>query len=294
MTTAMDTAQKTTQQIVIEPPRGWQPLSARELWGYREMIWRLTLRDIKSRYKQSVLGPTWVILIPLAQAGIFSLIFGALAGFPSGDIPYPVFVFAGMVVWSLFSRGFQQTGQSISANENLITKVYFPRLVAPIAALGGSIIDFALGIVILSVLLLITGVAVPWTVIFAPLYVAFAMLCAIGVGIWIAAFSVKFRDLRYATPFLVQIMMWMTPVAWSSQILFENDRLGPTLQRALEIAFQLNPLFVAVDGFRWAVTGYIYGQPTIYTAVSVALTLLVSVTGLMYFRRIDATVADVI
>ena len=132
--------------LVIEPPRGWKPIDLGELWAYREMIWRLTLRDIKSRYKQSVLGPTWVILIPLAQAGIFSLILGGLAGLPSGGIPYPVFVYCGMLVWQLFMRGFQQTAGSIANNENLITKVYFPRLIAPIAGAAGSILDFLLGV----------------------------------------------------------------------------------------------------------------------------------------------------
>ena len=280
--------------MTLTPPRGWVAIDLAEIWAYRGMVWQLTLRDIKSRYKQSALGPTWVVLLPLVSSGIFSVIFGLLAGLPSGDIPYPVFVYTGMLVWGLFARAFTQTCNSIMGNANLITKVYFPRLIAPIAGVAGSMLDLLLGLAVLTVMLLITGMTPSWHIIYAPLCVVFAMLAAMSIGIWIAALSVKFRDIRFSATFLTHFMMWLTPVAYSSQIVFGNERIPADWQPWVETAFQLNPMFVVVEGFRWSILGHPYGQPTVITAISVALTLALLWVGMLYFRRVDSTVADII
>ena len=280
--------------ISITPPGGWVAIDLAEIWAYRGMVWQLTLRDIKKRYKQSALGPTWVVLLPLVSAGIFSVIFGALAGLPSGEIPYPVFVYTGMLIWGLFARAFTQTCNSIAINANLITKVYFPRLIGPIAGVAGSMLDLLLGLFVLTVMLLVTGIAPDWHIIYAPLCVVFAMLAAMSIGIWIAALSVKFRDIRFSATFLTQLMMWLTPVAYSSELVFGNERIPADWQPWAETAFQLNPMFVVVEGFRWSILGHPYGQPTVITAISVALTLALLWAGMLYFRRVDSTVADII
>jgi len=292
MTTTDPPSQK--PYLTITPPQGWAPIDFRELWVYRDMVWRMILRDIKSRYKQSALGPTWVIIIPLFQAGLFSVIFGTLAGLPTGGVPAFVFTYVGMLVWQQFNRAFTQTAGCIASNENLITKVYFPRLIAPISAVCGSVLDLFFGIIILTIMLVATGIAPPIQVLLAPLYIILAMIVAMGVGIWIACFSVKFRDLRYASSFLTQFIMWLTPVVYSSEIVLESDRLPETIRPTVEVLYQINPLFVAVEGFRWTIWGHAPGEPTIHTAVGVALAIVILFAGLLYFRRVDSTVADVI
>lgn len=287
-------AESTKPYLTITPPGGWQPINFAELWAYRDMVWRMTLRDIKSRYKQSALGPTWVIIIPLFQAGLFSVIFGTFAGMPSGGVAYPIFAFVGMLVWNQFNRAFGATGGCIAANENLITKVYFPRLVAPIASVAGSVLDLLLGLVVMAVIFIIAGIVPTWHIIFAPLFIILAMATAMGLGIWVASFSVKFRDFRYAAGFLGQFYMWLSPVAYSSEAVLGNERVPESIRPAFEFLFQLNPMFVAVEGFRWSTTGYDYGEPTWITGLSVAITLVILVTGLYYFRRVDSTVADIV
>lgn len=282
-----------TPHIVITPPKGWAPIDVKELWQYRGMLWRLILRDIKARYKQSALGPAWVVIIPLTSAGIFSIIFGTFARLPSGNVPYPVFVYTGMLIWQLFARGFQQTGNCISVYGKLIGKVYFPRLIAPLSAIAAAILDLLLGLVVLTVILMIIGFTPSWRLILAPLFILLSMASALGLGIWIAALSIKVRDLRNATPFLAQFLMWLTPVAYSSEIVLGQSRLRGVWGELARTLYELNPMFVATEGFRWALFGTWTGAPTSRTILSMAILAIILTVGLLYFRRVDRTVADV-
>ena len=283
--------------MVIKPPGGWNPIDLAELWRYRDMLWRMTLRDIKSRYKQSVLGPTWVIVIPIVQSLIFTLVFGVLlkAG-PEGEGygQYLVKTHCGMVVWLLFARAFTQTCGCIINNEALITKVYFPRLIAPIASVFGSMLDLILGLVVLVVFMLIFGVGASVNLVFAPLFVVLAMVSAMSVGVWIAVLSVRYRDLRYASQNFRQFLMYLTPVAFPGSVILNNPGIPESIRPTVEFLFQVNPMYVVVEGFRWSVFGHAEGAPTMISAISIAITLVLLIGGLFYFRRVDSTVADIV
>ena len=193
--------------VRIRPLTGWSALNLAEVWRYRELLWFFTMRDIKVRYKQTLLGPIWIILIPLATSGLFSLIFGVLAGLPSGKLPYPVFVFSGTLVWSLFAKALSTSSTCLKTNQNLITKVYFPRLIIPLAASVSGLLDFMLGLGTLAVLMLATGVAPAWSILALPVFALLAIVAGLSVGVWISALSVRFRAIGYASPFL--ILFWM-------------------------------------------------------------------------------------
>ncbi len=284
--------------MVIEPPRGWAPLNLRELWQYREMVYRMVMRDIKSRYKQSALGPTWVILMPLISAGIVSIIFGGLAGLEAGKgstgqtMPYPVFVYSGMLIWNAFTRSFGAASNSLRSQGGLMRKVYFPRLIAPIIGIASGLLDLILGFVVLAALVVVTGTWPTWSILTLPLFIFAAWMVALAWGLWIATLSVRFRDLGHATGFLIQSLMWLTPVAWSSQLLFAGNKVPDQWQHLAEVAFQLNPLYHVVEGFRWAAIGYSEWRLTEFTAISLGLTFVVFVVGLYNYRRVDANVVD--
>ncbi len=286
-----------TPSMVIKPPGGWNPIDLVELWRYRDMLWRMTLRDIKSRYKQSVLGPTWVIVIPIVQTLIFTLVFGLLLGAKPEEenaSTYMVKTHCGMVVWLLFARAFTQTCSCIIANEALITKVYFPRLIAPLASTFGSILDLLLGLVVLVVLMLYAGVDTTANIVYAPLFILLAMVAAMSVGVWIAVLSVRYRDLRYASQNFRQFLLYLTPVAYPAAVILDNAGVSESVRPTFEVLFQLNPMYVVVEGFRWSVIGHADGAPTTLSAISVAITLALLIAGLFYFRRVDSTVADIV
>jgi len=278
-----ETAEEAVPVTVIRPSRGWIPVNLRELWQYRELLYFLTWRDIKVRYKQTVLGAAWAIIQPFFTMVVFSLFFGRLAGVPSDEIPYPIFSYAALVPWTFFANGLSQASTSLVASSNLIQRVYFPRLVIPISAVLSGGVDFILAFVVLLGMMLFYGTLPTAAVVWLPLLLLLALTTALGVGLWLTALNVQFRDVRYVVPFMIQAWMFATPIAYPSSLLEEPWR---TL-------YGINPMAGVVEGFRWALLGAETAPgPTIFVSALVAAGLLVS--GLFYFRRMERTFADVV
>jgi len=269
--------------VFIKPEQGLASLDLREFWTYRELLYFLTWRDIKVRYKQTVLGAAWAIIQPFFMMVVFSLFFGRLAHVPSDGIPYPVFAYCALLPWQLFAHALSESSNSLVANERLITKVYFPRLVVPISAVLGGLLDFAIAFVILLAMMVYYGIRPTWAIVTLPGFLLLAILTALGVGLWLSALNVKYRDVRYTIAFLTQFWLFATPVAYPSSIV-------PARWRAL---YGLNPMAGVVEGFRWALLGKNEG-PGALLAVSVAVVILILIGGLYYFRRMEAEFADVV
>jgi lipopolysaccharide transport system permease protein len=268
---------------IIRPSKGWIPVNLRELWQYRELLYFLTWRDVKVRYKQTALGIAWAIIQPFFTMVVFSLFFGRLAQVPSDEIPYPIFSYAALVPWTFFANGLSQSTTSLVGGANLITKVYFPRLVLPISAVLSGGVDFALAFVVLLGMMLYFGIVPTAAVAWLPLLLLLALVTALGAGLWLTAMNVQFRDVRYAVPFLVQAWMFATPIAYPSSLLDEPWR---TL-------YGVNPMVGVVEGFRWALLGTETAPgPMVLVSALVAVGLLVS--GAFYFRRMEKTFADVV
>jgi lipopolysaccharide transport system permease protein len=267
----------------VERSRGWVSLQLADLWHYRELVYFLTWRDVKVRYKQTVLGAAWAILQPVLTMAIFSLFFGRLAHMPSDGMPYPIFTFAALVPWTFFSNGLTQSSNSLVGNAALITKVYFPRLIVPVATIFSGVIDFALAFVMLLALMAYWHLAPAATVLWLPVFMLLALIAALGTGLWLSAMNVQFRDVRYTVPFLTQLWLFATPIAYPSSLLHEPWR---TL-------FAINPMVGAVEGFRWALFGRT-PLPIGVIGVSFVSAALVLVSGAMYFRRMERTFADIV
>jgi lipopolysaccharide transport system permease protein len=267
----------------VQPSSGWVPLKLAELWEYRELLYFLTWRDIKVRYKQTALGATWAIIQPFFTMVVFSLFFGRLAKVPSDGIPYPVFSFAALVPWTFFANGLSQSSNSLVGNSNLIKKVYFPRLAVPISTVLSEIIDFALAFAVLLIIMLHYHIVPGVNVIWLPIFLLLALVTSLGVGLWFSAMNVQFRDVRYVVPFLTQFWLFATPVAYPSSMLSEPWR---TL-------YGLNPMAGVIEGFRWALLGT-NTRPGEIIAVSSAASLVILVSGAFYFRRMEKTFADVV
>jgi len=269
--------------VRIEASKGWVSLRLRELWDYRELLYFLIWRDVKVRYKQTVLGAAWAIIQPLFTMVIFSLFFGRLAKIPSDGIPYPIFSYAALVPWGLFSKGLSGGANSLVGGARLIRKVYFPRLAMPIATVMGGIVDFALAFVVLLGMMFAYGIVPTVNVLWLPLLVLLAMITSLGVALWLSAMNVQFRDVGYLMPFLTQVWLYATPIAYPSSLL-------PQPWRTL---YGINPMAGVVEGFRWALLGTDTAPgPIIIVSVLAALALLVS--GAYYFRRMEKTFADVV
>ena len=281
--TSIDRPAPTAISVRVEPTGGWPRLNLRDLWLYRELFYFLTWRDIKVRYKQTVLGAAWALVQPLAAMAIFTIFFGRLAGIPSEDVPYSVFAFAGLVLWLFFATGITQAANSLVAGASLVTKVYFPRLLMPASSVLAGAVDLVLASTLLVGLALILGVTPPPAVVAAPLFVLIAFTSAAGVGLWLSALNVQFRDVRHVVPFLTQFWLFATPVAYPSSLLDEPWR---TL-------YGLNPMAGAVDGFRWAVLGT-PAPPVGMILLSTLVAVVLLVSGAFYFRRMEKTFADVI
>jgi len=267
----------------IRPSRGWASLELDELWEYRELLYFLTWRDIKVRYKQTVLGATWAIIQPVFTMLVFSLFFGRLAGIPSDGIPYPIFSYTALVPWSFFATGLSNSANSLVGSANLLKKVYFPRLAIPIATVLSGVVDFALAFLVLLVMMLFYGMMPTANIIWLPLLLLLALVTALGVGLWFSAMNVQFRDVRYTIPFITQFWMFATPIAYPSSLL-------PEPWRAL---YGLNPMAGVIEGFRWALLGTETAPgPIIIVSTLAALGLLVS--GAYYFRRMEQSFADVV
>jgi len=269
--------------VAIRPARGWTRLELRELWQYRELLFFLIWRDIKVRYKQTALGAAWAILQPVFSMVVFSLFFGRLAKVPSDGVPYPVFSYCALLPWQLFAFALTESSNSVVANERLITKIYFPRLVIPIAGVLAGLVDFSVAFSVLSVLMLLYVSAPTWTIATLPLFVLLAILTALAVGLWLSALNVQYRDVRYTVGFLTQIWLFLSPVAYPSSLVPARWRL----------LYGLNPMAGVVEGFRWALIGKT-PAPGAMLAVSVMMVLLLLVGGLYYFRRMETIFADVI
>jgi lipopolysaccharide transport system permease protein len=271
------------QTLTIRPPSGWASIGLRELWEYRELLYFLTWRDIKVRYKQTALGAAWAIIQPFFMMVVFSLFFGKLGGMKSDGLPYPVFVYCALLPWQLFAFALSESSNSLVGNQNLITKVYFPRLVGPISAVLGGLIDFAIAFVILLGMMAYYGIVPGVAVLTLPLFILLAIMTALGVGLWLSALNVQYRDVRYTIGFLTQFWLFATPVAYPSSIV-------PPAWRAL---YGLNPMAGVVEGFRWALLGKA-DPPGALLAVSVAAVIVLLVGGLYYFRRMEQTFADIV
>jgi lipopolysaccharide transport system permease protein len=270
-------------RLRIQPSRGWVSLKLPELWEYRELLYFLTWRDIKVRYKQTVLGAAWAIIQPFCTMVVFSLFFGKLARLPSDGIPYPVFSYAALVPWTFFAHGLTESSASLVGSAQLIKKVYFPRLAIPISSILSGAVDFVLAFVVLLGMMLYYGMAPTWHVLWLPLLLLLAFVTALGVGLWLSALNVQFRDVRYTVPFLTQFWLFATPIAYPSSLLSQPWR---TL-------YGVNPMVGVVEGFRWALLGTTTAPgPIIFVSAGAALAILV--TGLFYFRRMERTFADVV
>lgn len=271
------------QELVIEAGRSeqqyWQ-----DLWRYRELFYFLAWRDILVRYKQTAIGVIWALIRPFLTMVVFTVVFGKIANLPSGGVPYPILVFSAMLPWQFFSTALSECSNSLVANANLISKIYFPRLIVPISAVIVSFVDFMISGIILLALMAWYNYVPNWYILTLPLFIGIAFAASIGAGLWLAALNVEYRDFRYIVPFIVQFGLYISPVGFSSNVVPEQWRL----------LYYLNPMVGVIDGFRWAILG---GDAKIYWTgfiLSIGLVLFLLVSGIWYFRKTERTFADVI
>jgi lipopolysaccharide transport system permease protein len=277
-----ETAAPEQPLVVIEPSRSWLALDLASLWAYRELLYFLTWRDVKVRYKQTALGVAWAVLQPLFTMLIFSLFFGRLAGIPSDGAPYPLFAFAGLLPWVFFSNAVSNSGNSLVGSANLITKVYFPRLLVPGAAVGAGLVDLLLGFALLALLMVYYGAMPSSGIVLLPVLVVLLTLLALGVGLLASALNVKYRDIRYALPFIIQLWMFVSPVIYPASFVPAQWRW----------VLWLNPLAGIIEGFRAA----LFGAPVSWGMLGAAalLTLALLVFAAFIFRRMEKSFADVV
>ena len=268
---------------VIAPSRRWVRLRLSELWAYRELLGFLVWRDLKVRYKQTALGVLWAVIQPFFAMVVFSIFFGKLAQMPSDGVPYPVFAYCGLLPWQFFAHALTESGNSLVASQNLITKVYFPRLVIPLAAVLAGTVDFGIAFIILIAMMVAFHVVPTPAVVTLPLFLLLALATALAVGLWLSALNVRYRDVRYTIPFLTQFWLFATPVVYPSSLV-------PEPWRAL---YGLNPMAGVVEGFRWALLGNA-PAPGPLLAVSIAVVVVLLISGLSYFHQTERTFADVI
>ncbi|HWP46816.1 MAG TPA: ABC transporter permease [Candidatus Limnocylindrales bacterium] len=268
--------------IIIKPSKGWVSLKLGELWEYRELLYFLTWRDIKVRYKQTLLGAAWAVIQPFFSMVIFSLFFGHLAKIPSDGIPYPLFSYAALLPWNYFAHSLHQASNSLIGSSNLISKVYFPRLIIPISSVLSGVIDFAIAFTVLLGMMIYYSVWPTLEILLLPFFLLLALITALGTGTWLSALNVEYRDVRYVVPFLIQFWMFATPVVYPSSLLSEPWR---TL-------YGLNPMVGVVEGFRWVLLGA--NPPGALLVVSIWVSILLLVSGAYYFRRMEKRFADVI
>ena len=279
----MDAVQTKPKRVnVLEPPGRWSALKLGELWHYRELLYILAWRDVMVRYKQALLGVAWAVLQPLVMMGIFTLLFSRIANVPTEGVPYPVFAFAALVPWTLFSSSVAASSASLVGNQNLVSKVYFPRLVIPAGAVFAWIPDFVISSAFLFVIMAIFRFVPPFTAVLLPIVMVSTMIAAFSVGVWLSALNVAYRDVQYVVPFLIQAWLFITPVAYPTSSVPERFRW----------ITGLNPATWAIDFGRWALTGTSSPWPVV--GLSIATTIVLLVSGLYYFRRVEHFFADVI
>ena len=271
--------------IYIKPTTGLAALNLRDLWTYRELVYFMVWRDVRVRYKQTMLGAAWAIIQPVLSMLVFTFIFGRVAKLPTdGNIPYPIFSYVALLPWGLFVTALNQASRSLTSNNNMITKIYFPRLVLPLASVLSGLVDFVIAFVILIGMMLYYGVKPTITALWAlPLFLLLALITALGVALWLSALNVQYRDVNYALPFLTQFWQFLSPVAYSATLISEKWQL----------VYSINPMAGVVNGFRWALLGTNTG-PGPEMAISIAISLLILIGGLFYFRNMEKTFADTI
>lgn len=271
-----------TPFIHIAPPARWIPINLKELWDHRELLYTFTWRDVKIRYKQTALGFLWAVLQPLLMMLIFTVFFGRLAKMPSDGIPYPLFVLAALLPWTLFAEGITRSASGMIANANIMTKVYFPRLVMPLAGVLSPLVDFVFSFLILLIFMAFSGFVPTLNAVFLPLFVLLALATSLGIGLWLSALNVKYRDFQYTIPFMIQLGLFASPVVYPASLVPESYRF----------LYGLNPMAGVIEGFRWALLGTQVPGPLILVSVAVVLFLLV--TGAFYFRQMEQYYADVV
>jgi lipopolysaccharide transport system permease protein len=269
--------------VIIEPTRGWSAINLKELWVYRDLLMILAGRDVKLRYKQTGLGVTWVVLQPLVAALIFSLMFGRFAKLPSDGHPYLLFVFSGILVWQYFASVLQRAGNSLITDQRLITKVYFPRLAIPLASTFSALIDLGVGLLVLAVFMGIYGIAPTWRLLALPGFIVLTALTATGVSLWLSALNVKYRDFAHATPFLLQVWMFASPVAYATSIVPEQWR----------VLYSFNPAVAFIEGARWSILGTSALDPRM-VVIAAVIGIAVFIAGAFFFRRVERGFADAV
>ena len=269
--------------IIIEPSKGWRHIDIQELWHYRELLYFFTWRDIKVRYKQTAIGVLWAIIQPFLTMLVFSVFFGRLAKVPSEGIPYPIFVYTGLLPWTLFSQSLTRSAQSVVSNGNLIKKIYFPRLITPLAASLSAVVDFLVSFMILFFMMIYYKISftIGW-LFFLPLLII-TFLCSVGLGFWMSAINVMYRDVRYAIPFLIQLGLFLTPVIYPVSI----------VPKGYEWVLYLNPMAGIIETFRACLIGY-KGVPIFGLILSIIMTVIFFITGVFFFRRMEKRFADVV
>jgi lipopolysaccharide transport system permease protein len=275
---------KERTERVIHPRKGLARIDFAELWRYRELFGFLTWRDILVRYKQTVIGVAWAVIRPLLTMVVFTVIFGRLANLPSGGVPYPILTFAALLPWQFFANSLAESSNSVVANSNMISKIYFPRLIIPFAAVVSGAVEFLISCVILAGLMIWYQIPVTAAILWLPIFLLLALLCALGIGLWFSALNVEYRDIRYIVPFLVQFGLYVSPVGFSSTIVPAKWRL----------LYSLNPMVGVIDGFRWALLGV---KNTLYLPglyLSILMVLILFISGVFYFKRMERTFADII
>ncbi len=269
--------------VIIQPPRRATALNLKDLWRYRELILFMTWRDIIVRYKQTVLGILWAVLRPILLMIVFSLLFGQLAQLSSEGIPYPLFNFAALLPWQLFSKALSESSRSLTNNSHMITKVYFPRMILPLASVLSGVVDFVIAFVVLIIMMLFYGYAPTWNALWAvPAFLLLTIISALGIGLWLSALNVMYRDVNYLLEFLVQFWFFITPITYSSALI--PPKWLPV--------YSLNPMKGVIDGFRWSLLGS--AAPGVFTWVSIGVALVLLITGMFYFRRTERQFADMV
>lgn len=269
--------------FVVEPTRGWAAPNLQVLWDYRELMFFLAWRDVKVRYKQSLLGIGWVVIQPLTAMVVFTVIFGQFAKLPSDGVPYAVFTYAALLPWQLFSSAVTRSASSVLSSSSIFTKVYFPRLVLPVAAIFANVVDFGISLVVFFGLLAIFGIWPGWPLLFLPLFVLLTIATTLAFGIWLAALNVRYRDVTYVVPYLVQLSLFLSPVAYSANLVPHG---------VWRVIYSLNPLAGLIQGFRWSlIRGPAPDSMLLFSVITVSILL---VTGIYYFRRVEKTFADVV
>jgi len=277
------TPAKPHRQLVIEPSKGWASIRFGELIEYRELLAFLAWRDISVRYKQTLLGVAWAVIQPFFTMVVFSIFLGGFAKIPSDGLPYPIFAFAALLPWQYFSTAMQNASQSLVGQQQLLSKVYFPRLIIPISAILPGLVDFVIAFVVLLGMMLYYGIAPTINIIWLPLFLLLSLTTSLGVGLWLGALNVRYRDVRYAVPFLIQFWMFASPVAYPTSIVSEQWRL----------IYNLNPMTGVIEGFRWALLGK-GTAPDVWLLVSAFTSLVLLTSGAFYFRRMERTFADIV